>query len=324
MGLHKFQEHMSQTLSTSGTSVPLKVAIVSKTFFYVPLWAAAARGAFERAGIDLNVELLGNASQAPGLLSGELHVAIATPEAALQNAAEGGPLRVVAGNTGRLSHSLISRRPFPTVSSLRGARVGILNKVEGSFFQLKAMMAHHGLHHPADYEVVETGGVPPRHAALLDGRIDAGLQSIPWNYLAEEAGLNNLGDVVGYVPDWQFVSVNVNREWAAANGGLLTLFLRVLLDSTEWVHTHRSEAVDIAVRELPARQEHAERAWDYYINNNALTRDMSLNHQGLEEVLKVQREAGLLGAGAPRSLESYVETSWLDEARRAAPKGARS
>jgi ABC-type nitrate/sulfonate/bicarbonate transport system substrate-binding protein len=69
MGLHKFQEHMSQTLSTSGTSVPLKVAIVSKTFFYVPLWAAAARGAFERAGIDLNVELLGNASQAPGLLS---------------------------------------------------------------------------------------------------------------------------------------------------------------------------------------------------------------------------------------------------------------
>jgi ABC-type nitrate/sulfonate/bicarbonate transport system substrate-binding protein len=314
---------MSRTIPAPDARASLRVAIVSKTFFYVPLRAAIARGEFERVGIDLHVSLLGNASQTPGLLSGDVHVAIATPEAALQNAADEGPLRVVAGNTGRLSHSLISRQPYPTVSSLRGARIGILNKVEGSFFQLKAMMAHHGLDYPADYEVVETGGVPPRHAALLEGRIDAGLQSIPWNYLAEEAGLNNLGEIVGYVPDWQFVSVNVNRNWAAANEGLLTRFLRVLLDSTEWVHTHRKEAVDIAVRELPARQEHAERAWDYYIESNALTRDMSLNRQGLEAVLQVQREAGLLRADAPRFIESYVDMSWLDRARRNSQGGVR-
>jgi len=306
----------------AGERVSLKVAIVSKTFFYVPLWSAMTRGMFERAGLDVELSMLGNASQAEPLLTGTLHICIATPEAAMQNAAHGGPLRVVAGNTGRLSHSLISRLPFPTVDSLRGSRIGILNRVEGSFFQLQAMLAHHGLNYPADYEVIETGGVPPRHQALLDGRIDAGLQSIPWNYVAEEAGLHNLGDITGYVPDWQFVSVNVNGEWARANHQTLTRFLRVLLEATEWVHTHRDEAVEIAVRELPARQDHAQRAWDYYIGTDALTRDMSINRKGLEMVLATQRQAGLLSAEAPQRLDAYVDDTWLDAARRTAGASA--
>jgi hypothetical protein len=39
--------------------------------------------------------------------------------------------------------------------------------------------------------VKETGGVPPRHKALLEGSIDAALQSVPWNFVAEDAGLRN-------------------------------------------------------------------------------------------------------------------------------------
>ena len=82
------------------------------------------------------------------------------------------------------------------------------------------MLAAHGLNYPGDYQVKHTGGVPPRHKALLAGEIDAGLQSVPWNYVAEDAGMNNLGDAIDYVPDWQFVSVNVNGAWAAANRAL--------------------------------------------------------------------------------------------------------
>ncbi|UUX95340.1 ABC transporter substrate-binding protein [Aquabacterium sp. J223] len=309
------QPQGSPAPSHDGAPRRLRVAIVSRTFFYLPLWAALDRGEFERAGLQLEVSLLGAASQAEPLRDGALDIAIATPEAALQDAAAGGPLRIVAGNTGKLSHSLITRPPFPTVASLRGARLGILNRVEGSFFQLQAMMAHHGLQHPGDYEVVETGGVPPRHKALLEGRIDGGLQSIPWNYVAEEAGLNNLGDITGYVPDWQFVSVNVNRDWARREPDVLTRFLAVMLRSTEWVHTHRDEAAAIAERELPAERRHAERAWDYYTSTNALTRDLSVNRRGLEVVLDTQRQAGLLPPGAPTGLDAYVDLTWLDAAR---------
>ena len=41
------------------------------------------------------------------------------------------------------------------------------------------------MNYPGDYQVKHTGGVPPRHKALLAGEIDAGMQSVPWNYVAE-------------------------------------------------------------------------------------------------------------------------------------------
>ena len=141
-------------------------------------------------------------------------VYIGSPELAIQNQAEGGPLKIVAGNAGKLVHSLISRAPFKRIEDLRGRMIGIFSDKEGTFFHVKAMLEAHGLNYPGDYQVKHTGGVPPRHKALLAGEIDAGLQSVPWNYVAEEAGMNNLGDVIKYVPDWQFVSINVNSQWA--------------------------------------------------------------------------------------------------------------
>ena len=52
--------------------------------------------------------------------------------------------------------------------------------------------------------MLETAGAGARHRLLLDGKIDAGLQSIPWAYVAEDAGFNNLGAASDTVPDWQF------------------------------------------------------------------------------------------------------------------------
>ena len=157
--------------------------------------------------------------------------------------------------------------------------------------------------------------MPPRHKALLAGTIDGGLQSIPWNYVAEEAGFRSLGDVVDYVPQWQFVSINVDGGWARANRGLLVRFLRALARATEWVYTHRAEAAAIAARELPTRLDYAERAWDYYTGTNALTRDMSVNREGMEKVIATQKAAGLLPASAPDDVDAYVVGEFLREAR---------
>ena len=293
----------------------LRVAIVSRTFFYVPLWAAIKNGDFAKAGLEIEVSLLGNNSQREPLLHKDIDIAIATPETAIQDAASGGPLRIVAGNNGKPTHSLISRAPFKTIESLRGARIGILNHVEGTYFLLQDMLSKFGLNAPEDYEVVETGGVPLRHEALVKGRIDAGLQSIPWNYMAEELHMNNLGDIINIVPDWQFVSINVNREWAENHSETLILFLSVMLQSTEWVHTHKEEASEIAEHELPTSAEYAKRAWDYYISTNALTRDLSITRRGCETMIDALRKADLISANAPTSIDYYFDGRWLQAAR---------
>lgn len=291
------------------------VGTVSRTFFTMPVWIAIENGFFAAEDLEVTTTIFGNASQVEPLLDGTFQVVIGSPELAMQNAAAGGPLRLIAGNAGKLVHSLIARTPFAKIDDLRGGTIGILNMKEGTFFAIRTMLAAHGLQFSADYMVKETGGVPPRHKALLEGSIDAGLQSVPWNYVAEDAGLRNLGDVIDYVPEWQFVSINVNGTWAAANPNMVVRFLRAVLRGTEWLYANRAASARIAARELPAPLHHAERAWGYFTGTNALTRDLSVNEAGLARVIAVLLEAGLLPPDAPAAPAVYINDRYLREAR---------
>ena len=297
--------------------MPDKIAagLVSRTYFNMPLWAAQQHGFFAAEDLAVEGTIHGNESQVPPLLDGRFQVFIGSPELAIQNQAEGGPLKIVAGNAGKLVHSLISRAPFKRIEDLRGRMIGIFNDKEGTFFHAKAMLAAHGLNYPGDYQVKHTGGVPPRHKALLAGEIDAGLQSVPWNYVAEEAGMNNLGDVIEYVPDWQFVSVNVNGQWAEKNRDVLVRFLRAMLRGTEWLYANRAAASEIAARELPAPLPHAERAWDFFTSTDALTRDASVNLKGLSQVIATLKETALLRRDAPDQPSAYIDDTYLKAAR---------
>jgi ABC-type nitrate/sulfonate/bicarbonate transport system substrate-binding protein len=293
----------------------LAVGLVSRTYFNMPLWIGLEHGWFAAEGLAIDAPILGNKPQTPPLLDGSLQLFIGGTEAIIKNAADGGPLRIVGGNAGKLVHSLIARAPFRRIEDLRGATIGILTLTEGTFFHLKTMLAAHGLHYPGDYKVKETGGVPPRHKALLEGTIDAGLQSVPWNYVAEDEGMNNLGNVIDHVPDWQFVSVNANRNWAAANSDTLVRFLRAMMRATSWLYVNRAAASAIAARELPAPLAHAERAWDFFTGSNALTRDMSVNSRGLANVIATLQEARLLSKDAPPDPAFYIDESYLKAAR---------
>lgn len=281
-----------------------RIGIVSKTFFYVPYWAALEQGRFSAAGLDVATTMLGNASQVEPLVSGALDLVIGTPEGVLQNASTGGPLRFVAGNAGRLSHFIIAQPRFKKIEDLRGATIGILNMKEGTFFHVKAVMAAHGLHYPQDYKVKETGGAPPRHKALLDGTIDMGLQSVPLAFAEEALGFSNLGEVSKYVPDWQFNTVNVSIERAIARRDATRRVLTVLREATEWVHTHRQQAAAVAQREMDISPDDAGRGWDYYIGRNILTRDMEINLKGLRAVIEAQKIS-------PADPEQYIDRSFL-------------
>ncbi|MET0669655.1 MAG: ABC transporter substrate-binding protein [Xanthobacteraceae bacterium] len=300
--------------------MPDKIAagLVSRTYFNVPLWAAQEHGFFAKEGLQVEGTIYGNASQVAPLLDGTFQVYIGSPELPIQNQAEGGPLKIVAGNAGKLVHSLITRAPFKRIEDLRGRMIGIFSDKEGTFFHVKAMLEAHGLSYPGDYQVKHTGGVPPRHKALLAGEIDAGLQSVPWNYVAEEVGMNNLGDVIEYVPDWQFVSVNINSQWAEKNRDVLVRFLRAILRATEWLYANRAAASAIAARELPAPIHHAERAWDFFTGTDALTRDVSVNLKGLAQVIATLKETNLLAKSASDDPKAYVDESYLKAARAAA------
>jgi len=294
----------------------IQIGLIDRTVFPQPVFVAIQNGYFADEGFNANIRFIRSGEgQAAGLMNGDLNFVLSSAEGIIQNAERGGPLRMIAANSGKLSHFIITQKKFTKIEDLKGATVGILTTTEGSFFNWQEIAEKHGLKFPADYKVLETAGAGARHHLLIDGKIDAGLQSIPWAYVAEDSGFNNLGAASDYVPEWQFTVYNANGDWAKANPRKVEGFLRAILRATDWIYRHRTEATEIAARELNIKPAYAERAWDYYTKTGTLTRDLSFTEAGLRKVFETQIKAGLLPAGTKFDMSKYVADSYLKRAR---------
>lgn len=294
----------------------LRVGLISRTFFNVPLWCGLEHGLFDAAGLGVEAEIVDSASAVTaGLRDGGFHVAIAPPDGVIRDVAAGGPLRVVAGNTSKLSHFLIARPQFARFEDLRGAVIGCLSPDEGTTFVFQEMAARHGLAYPGDYTLETVGGAPTRWKLLQEGAIDAGLQSIPLSYVAEDAGFSNLAATTDYIPDYQFTAVNVHGGWAADNADTLVRFLAALLRSTAWMFANRAAAAAVAAREMGIGEDYAGRAWDDFTGRGIMPADLAVSAAGLAKVIDIMARAGSLPADAGVTVERCHEPRFLAAAR---------
>jgi ABC-type nitrate/sulfonate/bicarbonate transport system substrate-binding protein len=289
---------------------PLKVAIVSRTVFYVPLWIA-----HDQRYIDATIEVYDNAEKInEDLRSGKVQVAVSTPESVILDAYRGGSLRIVGGNAERLPHFIIARPQIKQWRDMRGARVGVLSLNEGTTYLVHRMMSANG-YKSGEYEVLAVGGAPTRWKLLQDGKIDVGLQPFPLSYQAEAAGFTNLGPITQYVQDYLFTTVNADARWAERNEDALANFLRGLRRGVETMNTDRSAAIATAARELKTAPALAERALDDTSKLKILSQDLSVSERALKGTFDTLLGVGLLPAGTGFDPGKVVDQRYLDKAR---------
>jgi len=298
---------------STATSKTIRVSRISTTYYYVPLWLALDRGMFEARGLNVELEQIGDGAVSTGrLLSGDLEISISPPDGVIADSVAGGPLRVIGGNTSGLSHNLIALPKFKTIADLRGAHIGCISFTEGSTFHFQEIASQHGLE-PGSYRLDPVGGAPTRHKLLLAGEIDAGLQSIPFTYMEEEAGLVDLAKASDYVPDYQFNSINANGAWAEANPDMATAFLSAMLEATKLMHSDRAASAEIASREMNIELRFAERAWDDFMDLQIMPADLSVSEPGLKKVSELMVKAGVI-TGAEPEPSAYVDLRYRDMA----------
>jgi ABC-type nitrate/sulfonate/bicarbonate transport system substrate-binding protein len=305
-----------------GAADTLRVGLVSRTFFSVPLWAAQRQGFFVREGLRVETTIFNSINRiTEGLKAGALHIGLATPEGVIQDVEAGGGLRIVAGNTGRLTHFLIAQKKHRRIEDLRGGVIGVASPDEGTAFVVQEILAAHGLRYPDDYSLAPVGGAPARWDALREGRIDAGLQSIPLNYMAEDAGFPSLGDAAAYVPAYQFTTVNSHAAWAGAHGEELVRFLTALLLGTRWMYDSRDAAVALTAEEMELPRDYAERGWRYFTSQRIIPTDGAVNPAGMAKVIEIMGRAGTLTVTRETRPEKYLDLSFLSRARQASGAG---
>jgi ABC-type nitrate/sulfonate/bicarbonate transport system substrate-binding protein len=289
--------------------------MISRTFFYLPLWCAIHAGFMREEGLQIELKSPDTSAEVNRMLrAGEVRVVLRSPEAAMIDAYGGGNLRVIAGGISKLPHFIIANPRIKTLADLRGANVGILAEREGTTHIVQDIAKAIGLT-SADYKMTVVGGSPSRWRLLQEGKIDVGLQPMPNSYEAEAAGFTNLGSVIPFVPDWQFTAVNVDDKWAQQNRALVVRFLRGLQRGREYIRTHPQETAKIAAEELRSDVALTTRMLVDIEKYGMLDPQTAVNVPGLRRVFETLQKTGDIAAERTFDMNLFADLSYYQESR---------
>lgn len=297
----------------------IRVGMVTEGFFDVPYWAARDQGLFEAAGLDVELTVMGGIdTETAALLAGEIEIGIGSTEHVIQNVEEGGPLRILAGNINKLTHSLIVQPDIMSLAGLRGRTIGVSALSAGTSSVFFDMLEKEGLFYPGDYKIVEAGAVPPRHQLLVDGVIDAAMQTDPHNYMAEDAGLGNLGPVTDWLPEFQFASINARREWIDTEVEALNAFLKVALQASAWMYSDRDGSVEVAHQYMNVPGGYLKRAWEDTVASQSVPENLRILRGGVQVCMDLmgRDRTGQVRFAPNATPERYVDTAPLERAQR--------
>ena len=305
---------MTPAIAQSQTT--LRVPVVSRTVFYLPAWTAEKQGFFKDEGLDVKIEVYdGSEKIFHDLRAGTHQIAIASIESVIAEAYKGGTLRIVAGIAKRPPHFIIAQPEIKTLADLKGKTIGVVSMHEGTTFFV-ADIAKAGGFALGDVKVEAVGGSPTRARLLKERKIDMGLQPYPLSYEAEAQGFTNLGAMAKLVPDYQFVSVMVDENWASKNRRVLAGFLKALRRGTEYMFAHPDESAELGAKELRTSPAFARRALEDTLSMDIMARDLSLADASLRRVFNIMQQAGVLGRDLPFEPAKFVDESYLAESRK--------
>jgi ABC-type nitrate/sulfonate/bicarbonate transport system substrate-binding protein len=291
----------------------IEIGIVVPAVIYAPVWLADQRGFLRDEGLSVRLRTFGSTDATTAALrDGIVPITIGSPEGSVANALGGGDLRLVSGFVNRPPLSMIAQPRYHSMADLRGAKLGTTSLKEGTCHLMEKMMAAHGMHQPADFQFVMAGAHPQRWEALKAGTLDAAIQLVPFNYIAEESGFPNLGDVDEYVPDFLFCAVCTRMSWANENGDRIIGLLRALRRGVQALYDDPVAAAEVVLGEINMKPEHARRACREFVSKTVLPRDMSIDPQAFAATLEAMRRTNLIKDQSEAELHACIDGQFLD------------
>jgi ABC-type nitrate/sulfonate/bicarbonate transport system substrate-binding protein len=106
----------------SSAETPLRMAVVSRTVFYLPAWTAEKQGFFKAEGIDVQMKVYDTSEQIfEDLRTGAQHIAVASTESVIADAYKGGRLKIIGGNAQRPPHFIIVQPEIKSLADLKAS-----------------------------------------------------------------------------------------------------------------------------------------------------------------------------------------------------------
>ena len=293
----------------------VKLSTLSRNYFNLPLWVAQHEGLFRDEGLDVECEIYDSIDKVSERLSdGHVQFSRGTTEHVILDRESGGHQEIIGGNLNKLPFSLIGAKHIIQIEDLRGGSVGVSAIRAGSSSLIMKIFEGHGLHYPEDYTLIPCGPIMARWEKLQSGEIDAGLQGVPLNHIALDAGYTDLGDMSELFPDFQFSSLNVDSNWAADNRLTVIAFMRSWIKAHTWIFANREASSRIAAAESGVDLLYAKRAWDEYTSCQIFPADATVSVAAVQTLIDVSALIRALPTRGSIRAETYINSCYIEEA----------
>lgn len=183
-----------------------------------------------------------------GVVTGGQQIGHPAPNAVAIAAAQGEPIRLIAMNLPFATIFWIVKvdSPLKSMKDLKGKKLGYSRP--GSVSQTYAFTALRtmGLEPEKDVQLVAAGGAPDEMAAVKGGVIDAGWSVDP--LLTQELlkkEIRVLGSSAEIIPAWSESMIATTADYAKANGGVLTAYLRAHEKAMGFIKSSTEKAAEI-------------------------------------------------------------------------------
>jgi ABC-type nitrate/sulfonate/bicarbonate transport system substrate-binding protein len=300
----------------------IRIGIISTTFGYAPVFVGKEKGFFKREGLYPEIVVISRNEQiVQALISDSLQFGNVPPNLLFVLRQQGNSdIKLIAGSFNGTTYSLISLPKYKKMGDLRGGtRLAMSGITSAAALMMKQMLKERGVLYPRDYSLLSIGGSTTQFTALQSGQVDGALLAQPLSIMAVEQGFSNLGDAYKLMPDYQLSAIGVREGWAQKNHSIVVRYLKALVSTYRWLHDNREEAIKILPGITKLEPKYIGKSWETYTQTQIWPRNGEVNLKGVQTVLNLIAEEGMIKKPLPKP-EDIVDSSFLDEARKALPR----
>ena len=197
-------------------------------------WIARETGGFARHGLDADVILLpGSPRLVQSLIAGDVHYALVGAAAVMRARMRGADVVILGASTNVSSQKLVvnPKAGIRKLEDLKGRVIGVSQYGSDADGFARAALGKAGLKPEKDVVILQLGGHPQVAAALVAGKLDAGVLGGLALVTAQKSGAVVLTSAVKLEMVSLGPVLSVTRQYAQQNRSSVTRFMRAFAEA---------------------------------------------------------------------------------------------
>ena len=236
---------LANAAAAAAPLAPVRLGYSALTFTVLPVLYGQESGLFQQNGIDLRLQQIRGDLAIPAMLNNEMDYAIGVLPT-VWAAAEGLPIRQIAGGQIKPAFSLIAQPEVNSFADLKGKLVGVSRVRSLASNLLTVILKKNGLA-LNDVRMISLQTTNNVYLTLDTKQITAGMLSVPLDIKAKLAGYKVLARAADYTTAYQGGIATTTKKIAEMRE-VIERLLTAYVQSLRGLKANREAAVDLIVK----------------------------------------------------------------------------